>query len=75
MLEEYKQTSLYNDIEALVLTNGLDYIDAVLFFCETNGLDVEAVGDLISKNDLLKSKIELEAEELHFIKKTARLSI
>lgn len=73
------QLEIYSDlaskIEAMVEENGLDYIDAVLTYCEQNDIDVEFIGELIAKNSLLKSKIEMEAENLHFIKPVTRLPI
>jgi hypothetical protein len=75
MLEEYKQQNLYKKIETLVSANGISYIDAVIMYCENNGLDVESVGDLISKNDMLRGHIEIEAEDLHFLKRTSRLPV
>lgn len=68
-----KQQALYLRIETMVQTQGIDYIDAVLVFCEQNGLDVEAVGDLISKNEMLRERIREQAEGLNYLKKTNRL--
>jgi hypothetical protein len=48
----------------------MNYIDAIIHFCEINGIDVESVPKLISKP--LKEKIKYEAMELNFLKKTSR---
>jgi hypothetical protein len=61
-------------IEELVHTNEeMNYIDAILYFCEQNGIDVESIPKLISKP--LKEKIKYEAMELNFLKKTSRAKL
>ena len=49
------------------------YIDAVVYFCEKNSIDVESVSKLISKP--LKEKIKYEAMELNFLKKSSRAKL
>jgi hypothetical protein len=62
------------EIENLVQINeDMSYIDAIIHFCELNGIDVESVPKLISKP--LKDKIKYEAMELNFLKKTSRAKL
>jgi hypothetical protein len=62
------------EIESLVKENPeMSYIDAIVFFCEKNSIDVESVPKLISKP--LKEKIKYEAMELNFLKKTSRAKL
>lgn len=62
------------EIEKLVQTNvEMNYIDAIIHFCEQNNIDVESVPKLISKP--LKEKIKYEAMELNFLKKTSRAKL
>jgi hypothetical protein len=62
------------EIEKLVQTNvDMNYIDAIVYFCEQNNIDVESVPKLISKP--LKEKIKYEAMELNFLKKTSRAKL
>lgn len=63
------------EIETLVKEKQIEYIDAVILWCEMNGLEVEFAGELIRRNNVLKSKIQFEAENLNFMKKSARLPI
>ena len=61
-------------IEQLVLHNKeMNYIDAIVHFCDQNNLDVESVPKLISKP--LKEKIKCDAQELNFMKKTSRAKL
>ena len=62
------------EIESLVLNNAdMNYIDAIVFFCEQNNIDVESVPKLISKP--LKEKIKYDAQQLNFMKKTSRAKL
>ena len=62
------------EIETLVLENkDMNYIDAIVHFCEQNSIDVESVPKLISKP--LKEKLKYEAQELNFMKKTSRAKL
>ena len=62
------------EIENLVqINNDMNYIDAIIHFCENNNIDLESVPKLISKP--LKEKIKYEAMELNFLKKTSRAKL
>ena len=62
------------NIESLVLENkDMNYIDAIVHFCDQNNIDVESVPKLISKP--LKEKIKCDAQELNFMKKTSRAKL
>jgi DNA-directed RNA polymerase alpha subunit len=57
-----------------VLENkGMKYIDAIIFFCEKNNVDVESVPKLVSKP--LKEKLKAEAMELNLLKRTSRAKL
>jgi hypothetical protein len=62
------------EIEILVQENeGMNYIDAIIFFCETNNIDLESIPKLISKP--LKEKLKYEAMELNFLKRSSRAKL
>ena len=62
------------NIETLVLENkDMNYIDAIVHFCDENNIDVESVPKLISKP--LKEKIKCDAQQLNFMKKTSRAKL
>ena len=62
------------EIEKLVLNNSqMNYIDAIIHFCEQNAIDLESVPKLVSKP--LKEKIKYEAQELNFLKRTSRAKL
>ena len=59
-----------SDIEALVLKTKMNYIDAIVLYCEDNGIEIERVGKLISKP--LKEKVKFDATELNYLKRTTK---
>ena len=62
------------EIEKLVCVNSdMNYIDAIIYFCEQNNIDLESVPKLISKP--LKEKIKYDAMELNFLKRTSRAKL
>lgn len=71
--EEIIQFSL--EIEKIAVNKDLPYMEAVIFYCESTGFEVELAAKLISAS--LKSKIKVEAERLNFLPKsnTGRLTI
>ena len=67
-------TRFAQEIEQLVLANkDMNYIDAIVHFCEQHSLDLESVPKLISKP--LKEKIKYDAQQLNFMKRTTRAKL
>ena len=64
------QNKFTTDIEQLVLTTELNYIEALVSYCEENNIEFESVGKLIAKP--LKDKLKAEATELNYLKRTSR---
>jgi len=61
------------DIEDLVLRTKMNYIDAIVEYCEEKEIELDTVNKLISKP--LKEKIKCDAMELNFLKKTTRAKL
>jgi len=61
------------EVENLVQYANLTYLEAIIHFCFKRNIEVEMVVPLISRNAVLKSKLQENAEQLHFMKKTRRL--
>jgi|TARA_R100001463_G_scaffold28785_2_gene65816 hypothetical protein len=70
----YCPSKFTQEIESLVQTiPDMNYIDAIIHFCEKNGIDVESVPKLITKP--LKEKIKYQAMELNFLKRSSRAKL
>jgi hypothetical protein len=67
------QTKFQLQIEEIVVTNRLSYLDAVVYYCQKNELEPEEVTKLITSN--LKDKIKVNAMDEGLIKREARLPI
>ena len=70
----YCPSKFTQEIESLVHTvPDMNYIDAIVHFCEKNSIDVESVPKLITKP--LKEKLKYEAMELNFLKRSSRAKL
>jgi hypothetical protein len=61
------------EIEKIVAEEQLNYIDAIIHYCESNSIEVESVTKLISKP--LKERLKWDAIRLNFMKKTSRAKL
>ena len=61
------------EIEKIVLEEQLNYIDAILHYCEVNSLENESITKLISKP--LKERLKWDATRLNFMKPTSRAKL
>lgn len=66
----YCPSRFAQEIEKVVKEEKTSYIDAIIYFCERNKIDLESVPKLLSKP--LKEKIKCEAMDLNFLKKTSK---
>ena len=60
-------------IEQIVKEKELSYMEAVLHYAQTSEIEPEAMAKML--NQSIKDKIEVEAQELHLLKKTAKLPL
>ena len=58
------------EIENIVKEGSLNYIEAIVMYCEEKSIEIEGVNKLINKP--LKEKLKFEAQKLNFIKKGSR---
>ena len=58
------------EIENIVASENMNYIDAIVYYCEVNELEVDSITKLVSKP--LKERLKWDATRLNFMKKTSR---
>ena len=63
------------EVEQLAFEKRIDFMDAVLLYCEKTGMEVEAAGSLIKSSEKMKARVQDEAEALNYFPKTAKLPI
>jgi len=61
------------EVEKVAFENEMNYIDAIVFYCEKNEIELESVPKLISKP--LKEKLKYDAQKLNYMKKTSRAKL
>jgi len=63
------------EIENIVKTNNgeLNYIEAIITFCDENEIEFESVSKLLSKT--LKEKLKYDAQRLCFMKKSSKAKL
>ena len=61
------EEQLVQDIDDIVRRNRMNYIDAIVFYCEKNNFDVESLAKLIPSS--LRSKVEESARQTKMLKK------
>ena len=61
------------EIEKIVAEEKLNYIDAIVHYCEINELEVDSITKLVSKP--LKERLKWDAIRLNFMKKTSRAKL
>ena len=60
-------------IEQIVKDTELSYMEAVLDYAKKSEIEPEAMAKML--NQSIKDKIEVEAQELHLLKRTAKLPL
>ncbi len=61
------------EIENIVKNKEISHMEAVLWYCDKEGIEPDTVNSLISKG--LKEKIEANARELNFLPRQAQLPV
>jgi len=63
------------EIERIVCDKHVDHIDAVVYYCQRTGMEIETAADLIKKNAKIKAKVKTDAENTGYLPKTAKLPL
>ena len=66
-------TKFAQEVEKIAHENSMNYIDAIIHYCEHNEIEIESVPKLMSKP--LKEKLKFDAQKLNFMKKTSRAKL
>lgn len=67
--------SFIREVESLVQSHNLDYMDAVLHFAAEKGIEVETIASVVKNNSKIKAKIQMQAEDLNLLPKKNRLPL
>ena len=72
-LQTQTSNEFYQKINQLVDDTKLSYMDAILHYCDQNGMEPEPAAQLV--NTKLKAQIREEAEKLNYLPKTAKIPL
>jgi len=72
-LEVMTKQKFSETIERIVTDKEISYIDAITWWCEQNDFEIEVAAKLL--NTQIKEKIRVEAQDLNFLEKVARLPL
>tara|TARA_S200002703_G_scaffold34975_1_gene30205 strand:+ start:85 stop:309 length:225 start_codon:yes stop_codon:yes gene_type:complete len=72
-LEVMTSAKFSHTIEEIAYSKKIPYMDAIVWYCDKNEVEIEVAAKLI--NAVLKSKIEAEAQDLNFLPKVAKLPL
>ena len=72
-LQTQTSSEFFTKITEIVNRTKLSYMDAILHYCDQNGMEPAPAAQLV--NTKLKAQIREEAEVLNFLPKTAKLPI
>ena len=62
------------DIENLIAQHKLNYVDAIIHYCDINNIEVESAATIIKQNLKMKAQLESEYEDLNYLPKRAKLN-
>ena len=75
-IKSFTNLSDFNkDIEEIVRVSNLNYIEAVVMWCEERNVDVEQAASFVKRSQVIKAKIEVNASDLNFLQKQSKLPI
>jgi len=67
------QAKFSSDIETFVKTGGINYIEAIVQYCDQNNIELESVPKLLSKP--LKERLRCEAMELNYLRRSSKAKL
>lgn len=68
-------TQFMQEIDRLVDEKKMEYIEAVIYYCNANDIEIETAASLIKSSPKMKAKVQLEAESLNYLPKSGKLPI
>ena len=70
-----KMKQILEDIEELVWKHDISYMDAIVQYCEDRNIEIEHLAKAIKNNDMIKAKLQFEAEALNYLPKSNTLPV
>lgn len=74
MKVELTAESILREVSKYV-NDDVSYIDALVHYAEVHGIEIEVIGDIVRRSQIMKAKVHEDAEKLNLVEKTQRLPI
>lgn len=74
MMEDLKAEEIMCEVVKYV-NKEVSFIDALVHYAEKNDLEIEMIGEIVRRSQVLKAKVREDAEELNLLEKTTRLPV
>jgi len=68
-------STIIEDIEQIRKTDNVSYIDAIADYCDRRNYDIEALGKKLSRDETIRARIQMEAEDANLLERTSRLPV
>ena len=59
---------IVHELNEIVEHTGIPYMDAIIDYSEKTGIELEVIADVVRRNEAIKSRVEIEAEQLNLLK-------
>lgn len=70
-----QKASISKQIEELHTSKNLNYLEAIILWCENNNMELNEIAHLIKKDSELKLKLQKESEGNHLLKPSKALEV
>ena len=57
------------------INEDVTYIEALVVFAEKHDIEVELIGEIVRRSQVLKSRVRYDAEKYNLMEKTAQLPV
>ena len=74
-LEIKTPTQFVHEVEKIVKEKNISYLDACMHYAQKANVEIEIIASLIKGSQLLKSKVQFDAEQFRLVKPTAKLPV
>ena len=74
MRVELTAESILNEVNKYI-NEDVSYIDALVYYAEIHNIEVEIIGDIVRRSQIMKARVHEDAEKFNLVEKTKRLPI
>jgi hypothetical protein len=72
-LDIVTKDNFFVEIDNLEKNYNISTMEAIVYYCERNNLEIETAAAMIKSNARVKSRLQSDAENLNFLPKRAKL--